>query len=341
MDIFNVTHALLQVDHNIRSRDTLPSFLDPEKGNTVVGEMKCYGLPYGGLGFASHIITYYTIICLWNRKRPFMPWKTKTPSWWKFNIFLGAAELTITVALAIFTIIRCLNRWEFMLIAIWQIFVSATLGFSAISAAWWTRNQPERPLDTVPLVNYNVLPSSDIDMRLPPQSYYPAPFFDPPSAAISRYGPYSDANTSRASVTPNRPVNWIRNAKWIWLYLPGLLTGLVGLFALVKQNWNVPKVALITYIMFGIPEGIIILAVLLGVYIISRKEGHKSWLDATLGGLLGVIGYGTIALAVVGLLYSDWVLGAIAGNLAGFPSSDNAWLFWGYFVAKRLPLAST
>ena len=47
--------------------------------------------------------------------------------------------------------------------------------------------------------------------------------------------------------------------------------------------------------------------------------------------------------AVVGILStlnSDWLLGAIASNLSGYPSSDIAVLYWGYFIAKRLPIAS-
>jgi hypothetical protein len=43
-------------------------------------------------------------------------------------------------------------------------------------------------------------------------------------------------------------------------------------------------------------------------------------------------------LVVLGVFYSDWILAAIAENLAGVPSSDVAILYWLYFVAKRLPL---
>src|SRR5271169_5796547 len=185
MDTFHVADALLLVIHNIRSRAALPPFLDPAKGNTVVGEMQCYGLPYGGLGFASHIITYYTLICLWNRKRPYMPWKTMTTPWWKLNLFLSVAELIVSVGIAVFTVIRCRNRWEFILIAIWTIFLSVTLGFSTMSAGVWTRIRQEPRSDTIPLVNYGTPSSSDIDIRLPPQLYSPVPFFDPQSAAAS------------------------------------------------------------------------------------------------------------------------------------------------------------
>ena len=338
-DMFDSTDAIFPVAH-IRSPEALPPFLNPEKGNTFGGEMQCYGLPYGGLGFASHILTYYTLICIWNRVRPHMPWKTMTRSFWKFNFVLGALQLMISVGIAVFTIIRCRNGWEFMLLAIWKIFMSATLGFSAISAALWTRNRrPERHLDTIPLVNYAFLSTTDIDLPLPDRSYSPAKYLNPRDPSTGRNIPYSRANTDHPTATPQPVANWIRNANWIWLYFPGLLAGLVGLFRVVNENWNTPKVSLITYIMFGIPAGIIILGVLGGVCIVAMRE-DCSWLAVWVGGILGLIGYGAIGLAVVGALYSDWVLGAISGDLAGVPSDDNKYLFWGYFVAKRLPLAS-
>ena len=43
-----------------------------------------------------------------------------------------------------------------------------------------------------------------------------------------------------------------------------------------------------------------------------------------------------VVVTVFGLLYMDWVLGAIAGNYSGLPSRDNAILYWTYFGVKRL-----
>lgn len=45
----------------------LPSWLTaamPTKGDGIPGEIKCYGLPYGGIGFTSHVLTYYTLCML-------------------------------------------------------------------------------------------------------------------------------------------------------------------------------------------------------------------------------------------------------------------------------------
>jgi hypothetical protein len=55
--------------------------------------------------------------------------------------------------------------------------------------------------------------------------------------------------------------------------------------------------------------------------------------------LIGAIGL-ALRSSVISALYSDWVLGAIARNLAGFLSGDVSVLYWSYFVAKRLPFLS-
>src|SRR5436190_17160524 len=74
---------------------SLPSFLNPAKGETPAEEMLCYGIPFGGIGFASHILTYYTLACLWNGRRPLMPWKKL--EYGRFNFLLGIFTLVGTV----------------------------------------------------------------------------------------------------------------------------------------------------------------------------------------------------------------------------------------------------
>ena len=137
----------------------LPAFLDPKRGSTPQEEMQCYSLPYGALGFVSHLITYYSLVCLWFRVRPL--WPTKKMNSWKWDLFVGIWAFIIPVAIAIFTIVRCRNGWQFLTIGIWKMFMSAMLGCSTISAALSTRpidgvtspttsngpdNRPDRPV---------------------------------------------------------------------------------------------------------------------------------------------------------------------------------------------------
>jgi hypothetical protein len=44
--------------------------LFPERGTTLPEELRCYSLPYGSLGFVSHALTYYTMICFHFGRRP-------------------------------------------------------------------------------------------------------------------------------------------------------------------------------------------------------------------------------------------------------------------------------
>jgi hypothetical protein len=125
---------------------------------------------------------------------------------------------------------------------------------------------------------------------------------------------------------------------WTLLYIPGVIVGLAELISLVIQEIrHNPTVERITLV-FGTVVATLAVLSLIAVIIISDSDG----------GLVRVIGWSSVGflfgaattIGILGPLYSDWILGAIAQNLAGTPSSDNALLYWCYFVAKRLPFFS-
>jgi len=289
--VFQTTHVV-----------ALPSFLDPQRGSTPQEEMQCYNLPYGALGFISHLITYYTLVCLWRRVRPM--WPTKKMNSWKWDVFVGIWAFIIPVMIAIFTIVRCRNRWEFLTLGIWKMFMSAMLGCSTIAAALSTR-----PID-------GVIPTTTSD------------------------GPQTSKDTSQYEMSATRKRKNYSSA-WLLLYLPGLITGMFGLIFLVRENWNIRAVQLITYIMWSVLGGLTLLGGCGALFNIMKKEGlgwkTLSAFTTLLGGFTTLLGGAEL---VVGALYSDWILGAIAGNYGGVPSGDNVWLYWGYIVAKKLPLGS-
>jgi hypothetical protein len=256
---------LLLLSH-CESVEGLPSFLDPVKGNTSAQEVQCYSIPYGGIGFASHILTYYTLACLWYGRKPLCP--TRSLKHALLDSFWAVLTLILAVGLAAFTIIRCRNRYEFMLIAIWKIFMTTLLVCTTISA---------------PLIN--------------------------------------DKNgNTKATIG------------WVALYIPGLITGFVGLCPLVKENWDNNVVRIVTYVFGGVVIGV---GVMVGVifFCLWNEEGFvKAWLWGMAASMIG--------WTCLGAIYSDWILGAIAENLVGMPSSDNMVLYWSYFIVKRLPLLS-
>lgn len=298
----------------------LPAFLDPKRGSTPQEEMQCYSLPYGALGFVSHLITYYSLVCLWFRVRPL--WPTKKMNSWKWDLFVGIWAFIIPVAIAIFTIVRCRNGWQFLTIGIWKMFMSAMLGCSTISAALSTR-----PIDGVTSPTTSNGPETTKDT-----SQYEMSAIYEPQGHNNTQTPLHQSRLEQFVAVKRERENY--SPAWLLLYLPGLITGLTGLFSLVKENWHIHAVQLITYIMWGVSGG---LALLAGSAGLIAEEG---FIKKTSSAFIVLSSSSVMAVGVVGALYSDWILGSIAGNYGGVPSGDNVWLYWGYFVAKKLPLGS-
>lgn len=106
------------------------SFLDPVKGaGTVQDEIQCYSIPYGYLGIISHLITYWTVGCLALGLRPIWPfskpWSLLKHS--KLDMTLALLSVITCIPLAAFTIRRCHDRWQFVLVAVWKLVTSITL----------------------------------------------------------------------------------------------------------------------------------------------------------------------------------------------------------------------
>jgi hypothetical protein len=63
------------------------------------------------------------------------PWMWKKNQHWRFDTFLSIASLFWTVGATIFTMIRCRQRWEFVVLAFWKMMMSLTLSAIATHAA--------------------------------------------------------------------------------------------------------------------------------------------------------------------------------------------------------------
>lgn len=115
------------------------------------------------------------------------------------------------------------------------------------------------------------------------------------------------------------------SALWAIFYWIGLIIGMVGVISLVKQNWGVSGVSTVTYIFAGLWVALVLL--LLFIIMMAGIAGGE--------GLSGYWVLTPIALIPISLVrYSDWILGAIAGDLVGIPSGDIALVYWLYFAAK-------
>jgi len=107
--------------------------ITPQKGTTLIEEMRCYSLPYGAMGFVSHVLTYYAIACLWAARSPL--WPARRVKYSKFDLILGILGVIISSGIAIFTIVSCKNSWQLLVIAVWKMSMSLLNGCTAIHAA--------------------------------------------------------------------------------------------------------------------------------------------------------------------------------------------------------------
>jgi len=99
-------------------------------------EFKCYALPYGALGFVSHIIMLYNVVCLLNLRKTCFPCSKTTPSKHScWNMAVACAVLGGTTTLTIITIVRCKNHWRYILLAVEQLSLSITISLLGLSAS--------------------------------------------------------------------------------------------------------------------------------------------------------------------------------------------------------------
>ena len=303
---------------------------------TLQQELRCYALPYGAWGFGNHILTYYTVACLAYGLRPFAPWSRISEKKW--DIALGALGLAFTVTVAVLTIVRCRNSWQFMLLAVWKLMLSITAAAITIHAGHISRKirlgnlgqhytQPEATGWT-PDGQY-ALTESRKNLVEP----------NVQELRSSYNGSYHNNDENNANVTqpkvhnPYRQVLW-----WGFLYFPGAVTGFVGIMSLVREYFAVtPTLQTITYIFIGIASGgTLVIAV---IFFFTNWDGanfFRSFFQSTWVGLV----WAFVILTILSALYTDWALGAMNGDITGTPAPGNEILYYIYWAAKRLPMFS-
>jgi hypothetical protein len=298
----------------------LPHWLEPlvpHKGATLADELKCYSLPYGGIGFVSHLLTYWTALWLGYARKPYWPCSRLGAS--SFDFVLVGIQTVLTIGVTAFTMSRCRHRWQFVLIAVWKLALSLQLSVIGVIACLKAKaqNEPMHPWSRMFHGTAWMLHDSE---RTPTQR-------TPPRAeSISvRY-------ELRARVKHRNTISFS-------VYAIGTCIGLTGLVSIVKQNSNDPRIWIPTAVMLGVAAAWIFACITLFFFL------YREWYMIKAAGTLAMI---------MTTLWSDWVLAAIANNLVGVPSGDNAVLFWVrvcnsavvprhlrasqiYFGAKRLP----
>lgn len=149
--------SILVISTMIRAATALnlPSWLAnilPNSGNGLLQDgIKCYGLPYGGIGFLSHALTYWTILCLSNSRSP---WLLSKLHEYKFDFVLGVASVISSILLSVLAIVRCRNSWSLVLIATWKMLLSFSLGCTTIHRALDVRRVEKGPYEEMRLSRF-------------------------------------------------------------------------------------------------------------------------------------------------------------------------------------------
>jgi hypothetical protein len=88
--------STVQAANSTSSNTSAPknSTLDATQNKDLIDirrQIKCYALPYGALGCASHVLTYYCLVVNALGRKPLMPWKRQQYKW--LNVVIGTLQL--------------------------------------------------------------------------------------------------------------------------------------------------------------------------------------------------------------------------------------------------------
>src|SRR3569833_336822 len=113
-----------------------------EQTNLTINAIACYSLPYGGLGFTSHMLTFYTIVCLFFGHKPLCPCSRLKYRGW--NLFVGMSQLIGTTITTVLNIHSCLGEWQFVALGSWMLSTSVVLSMLTIWMPYFYRPRTPR-----------------------------------------------------------------------------------------------------------------------------------------------------------------------------------------------------
>lgn len=328
----------------------LPSWIDSSipktRNGTFEDGLQCYALPYGGIGFLSHILTYWTVGWLLVSRMPWKPWQYLKK--WKIDLVLSSCSLLFTFAISILALVRCRFHWPFVLIAIWKTSFSLTITCTGIHTSFNVRRLYQKRSTTEAMRQQALRKHETIEQqnKEEEQKYSERKLecIDPNAWFWTRAMQWMSVPGPKIQGLPTIPPeqNPVRSGDygysavlWLVIYLFSVIIGLVGLIAVVVNNWpnRTRAMEIICEVFGGCAALVVVLALLLALY-------HG---DLDIVPFICCAAVVTVT-AFLSALWSDFILAAISvrdgGSWLGVPSSGNTELFWAYFIAKRLPFFS-
>jgi len=268
---------------------------------------QCYALPYGGLGFTSHLLTFYTIFTVfvglppWDPSHIIRSWPSdadvSTPLRHRAaNLVLSLTTLVATSAISIISLVRCRGHWHFTLLAISELALSVMLAVVSLRAA---------------------LIASGRDEKKGPRSW---DRFEPTPVGLWLCLLATLLASELVGILGLVMKSW-HNQKNVWVVtiaiagvlVVGILTIGFGAWWWTNSRWT--------------------------------EEGPR-WSSGFLGVDLGnwwcvpdivyaVAALGLVFAAAVTVWYVDWIVGVLTGNIGGILSGDSRGVLCWCFVGAR------
>jgi hypothetical protein len=319
-------------------------------------EIACYGLPYGGIGFSSHIITYYTMTMLYFSRKPLQPWKRVKHKKWSLG--LAVTSLIATIVLTSLAIHKCKQQWEFMILGVWMLTTSITISLLtmaspalstlAVVAAAAKSKQDAHQHEDQSNPAYMVLSPP---MAMAPMHPRTIQYSQNPSETIYLHGSQMPIAQEEVVADPAAdslelsPVEIkAQSARLLkikvflgTLWFLGCVAGIVAVINISIPQFKYEVNHSNYFHLFAITITFGVLSFLPIIILISRCTDcpiccccpHE---------LNNTLLWTPPFISMFALLWMDWSLGIITGNLAGAPSKNVKTLYWSYFAAKRLGL---
>jgi hypothetical protein len=295
-------------------------------------EIACYSLPYGGVGFASHMLTYYTILMLFLGRRPLNPLRMlKHP---ERGLILSVLQLIITTVLSSIAIHRCQNEWPYAILGVWMLLISITVSILIMSSPYVSQHNEqrarmaqqglgdemhERPSSQHPLRERMDMSSHDAQDK---EQFY---------------------NPDKVATRGNR--GRLVNVLIAFVWFLGSAAGATAIFGIITRlrdpsimNEKGP---------FQTVNAILGLLCFLPFYVFICQWTNciafcipKNWRLK----FVTMIKWQLICVSLFALIWMDWMLGLLTGNLAGTPHDlpgAAQVVYYGWLIAKRLGLLST
>jgi hypothetical protein len=282
-------------------------------------EATCYSLPYGAIGFASHILAYYQMTILLLGRQPLLPWRRL--KYTLIGTILAIIQQITTIVLSSITISRCQHQWHFMLLGI------SMLTTSIVSSV-------------LNIVAYHIyIDDPKLNPRMPKKIFTGSSGTLPSLLARNLDSEGRPQKSRRRSLRRDmNPVAELILSVLAILWFCGCVAGCVGILSIGAPQFRLSGTLQIITGVFGalafLPIWAIVWSSLCGCcccLIPAKGKGVTSSM------LLVVL---PITISASAILWMDWNLGVVTGNLIGLPETKNEVIYWMYFAVERIGLFS-